>query len=94
MAENPFEAAKTILLESGWVQETMSDGTGRMCMGAALFRATRGHDTAWVRVWEKRHPVTSIDRYVTTWNDKFGRTFDEVMDELDACSRVWKEHHG
>lgn len=60
-----------------WCQGAPSDGKGRYCITAALDRFYNGeaYDAAYQKLLKQTYP-----RYIASWNDKRGRTIDDVRE--------------
>lgn len=90
-----LETAKTSLLVNGWVKGTSRTEDGSMCLGFALFRASKGFPIYGSILREMTATVGRSCRNfyclmedecpanISRWNDHPERTFDEVIGAID-----------
>lgn len=71
------------LITRGWTQEARENNAGEVCIAGAVSYATLGHaygncleskefSAAWIE-------LNKVVEWPMTWNDRPGRTFDEVL---------------
>lgn len=90
---NPFEQTIELLEKWGWTKGQMQSVTGRLCLQAAIVKAVDGHLT---RPWSKE-AQKALDFFCDTtgiihipiWNDTYGRTLEQVIDELRIVAKAW-----
>lgn len=90
---NPFEQAIEILEKRGWTKGRMVSSDGRLCLQAAIVIAVDGYIRS---TWSKKACEALIFFCDTTgiptipaWNDRYGLTFEEVIDELRIVAKAW-----
>jgi hypothetical protein len=71
---------KKLLLEHGWIQGNF-ERDGKYCLLGALQKT--GRFEAWIPACYILKKNTKPTQELTSWNDKPGRTFDEVIQLLD-----------
>jgi hypothetical protein len=80
------------LREHGWQQGSMGRKGGPMCLGGALWECvgrTRpiGSFSAALGIGHPQEPILALDwGGVAYWNDRPGRTLDEVLDRLESAA--------
>lgn len=88
------------LMEHGWCQGQIRDESGRVCLVGSL---SSDHDLWWyispemhVAVFDSLYAVIGgrCDEgpALGTWNDEEGRTFNEVLEVLDAAMLIAKNN--
>lgn len=83
---------KELLMEKGWCQGTLRNDQGNLCLLGTLDQVYLNNDllTPYNRAAEAiRRQIES--RSISNWNDAVGRTFNEVIDILDAAILAEKE---
>ena len=92
-----LRAVRDLLLKHGWCQRTTRNSDGQFCIAGAIDYAVRPAITAHPSVWaeekiarEERlaqhmqaQPQFPIYYGLTRWNDKPGRTQEDVIDFLN-----------
>lgn len=83
--------AATYLETHGWCQNRAYDGD-KSCMAGAVYRVIHGKDFVGVELPLYRQArfaiVDSINDLVVSWNDKPGRTVEEVTAALREAAKV------
>lgn len=90
-----LRAAK-LIEQRGWTQGTYEDGDGCLCVLGAIVVAELGGRTP--KDWEAATMDASavyrledtVQRHANAWNDKRGRTAEEVIDALIAAA-YWEQ---
>lgn len=83
--------ARSTPFERGWHQGELESEDGSLCIMGALYGALGSvHNTPVARVLPVYAVLESIvgGAGVGSWNDKYGRTFTEVIDMLDKAEKV------
>ena len=95
-----FDAAHDLLLTEGWVQKAMRSDEGRCAMGAMcdalpFFKASNGR-TRFSVVRDQMYEVVLGEighkrgrgSRIAEWNDRGGRTIDDVLDLFRRCAKT------
>lgn len=83
--------AKRLIEEHGWCQEIMHHIDGRHCMvGAILCAAGETPSDRWpfTRTVAAQAAEEVVQQYLPSWNDKEGRTVEEVLAALDRAMEI------
>lgn len=92
LASEAIREARTLLFERGWCQRSFGTGTGGpYCIHGALHHVViRERHKEWFDMKEDVHAALrlALDGEIgITWQDRDGRTFDEVIDALERAEK-------
>lgn len=79
-----LRAAKEYLFERGWTQRTQEAADGSVCLIGACAKVAGVIGEMTYRLPAVLALSDALDECCWSWNDRRGRTFDEVVDLIDA----------
>jgi hypothetical protein len=90
--------ARNLIERDGWCQWAAADGRGAHCMGGALGRVTQGDpnctftETELAAFRALGEATGTKDYGIPGWNDKPGRTKEEVLAAFDRAIQATAPH--
>lgn len=94
-AHDVIDGAIAILKEKGWCQGKLEDAAGQCCLVGAVRKASRNLTDCLIETpylaeeaaWSRLAKVTGT-RALALWNDRAGRTKDDVIYLLEAAKAL------
>jgi hypothetical protein len=85
-----LDQAREILIRDGWCQGVGRDAMGRCCLAEAIWGQEGAQGCLMLRNQEAYYRVCKVlrVRLLSVWNDKPGRTLDEVLDALAKAADI------
>lgn len=72
-----------LIKEKGWCQKYMTDSEGKICLAKAIVQAYKNGDEFFA-AWKKISELVTSQGGIISWNDKEGRTVEEVLTLLKS----------